>query len=119
MLKLCPMQFRGGIAEHLLNSRVNGLHDAAVGMQGDDAIGHGIENGLDQGSTVAQGLLCCIFAGNITEHQDRPDHLIVAVTNRCATVGNITLAAVAGNEYGVVGQALYRALRQGFQDREW
>ena len=38
------------------------------------------------------------------------DHLIVAVANWCAAVGDITLAAVAGKQYGVVGQALYRAL---------
>ena len=111
-------EFCGGIAKHPLGGRVDGLDDAAVGMEGDDAVHHGIEDGLDQGGTVAQGLLRRIFAGDIAEHQHGADHLTVPVANRRATVGNIALAAIAGNQYGVVGQALYRALRQGFHDRD-
>ena len=87
-------------------------------MEGDNAVHHGIEDGLDQGGTVAQGLLRCIFAGDIAEHQHGADHLTVAVANRRATVGDIALAAIAGDQYGVVGQALDRAMRQGLHDRD-
>ena len=110
-------EFFGGIAKHSLGGRVDRLDDAAVGMEGDDAILHGIQNRLDQRGTVTQGLLRRIFPGDIAEHQHGADHLTVAVANRCATVGNIALAAIACNQHGVVGQALYRALRQGFHDR--
>ena len=45
------------------------------------------------------------------------DHLTVAVANRCVTVGYIALAAIACNQQVVVGQALYRVIRQGFHHR--
>ena len=111
-------EFCGGIAKHSLSGRVNCLDDAAAGMEGDDAVHHGIEYRLDQRGTVAQGLLRCIFLGDIAEHQHGTDHLTVAVANRCATVGDSALAAIACNQYGVVGQALYRAMRQGFHYRD-
>ena len=107
-------EFCAGIAEHSLSGRVNRLHDAAAGMEGDDAVHHGIENSLDQGGTAAQSLLRCIFLGDIAEHQHGTDHVTVTVANRCTTVGDRTLAAIACNQHSVVGQALYRAVRQGF-----
>ena len=116
--EVLPDEFGGGIAKHLLGGRVDGLDDAAAGMEGDDAVHHGIEYRLDQRGTVAQGLLRGIFLGDIAEHQHGADHLPVAVANRRATVGDGALAAIACNQHGVVGQALYRAMRQGFHDRD-
>ena len=111
-------ELRGGIAEHLLRGRVCRLDDAAAGMEGDDAVHHGIEDRLDQRGTVAQGLLRGVFLGDIAKHQHGADHLAVAVVDRRATVGDIALAAIAGNQDGVIGQSLYRALRQRFHDRD-
>ena len=107
-------ELRGGIAEHLLGGRVCPGDDTAFGMQGDDAVRHGIEDRLDQRGAVAQGLLRHVFRGDIAEHQHGADHAPVAVAYRRATVGDVALAAVARNQHGVVGQALYRAMRQGF-----
>ena len=92
--------------------------DAAAGMEGDDAVHHGIEDRLDQRGAVAQGLLRRVFRGDIAEHQHGADHLAVAVADRRAAVGDVALAAVARNQHGVVGQALYRAVRQGFHHRD-
>ena len=107
-----------GIAEHSLSGRVDGLDDAAAGMEGDDAVHHGIEDRLDQRGIVAQGLVRRIFFGDIAEHQHGTEHLAVAVANRCATVGDGALAAIERNQHGVVGQAVYRAMRQGFLYRD-
>ena len=111
-------EFYCGVAKHPLSGRVNCLDDAATGMKGDDAVPHGIEYRLDQRATVAQGLLRCIFFGDIAEHQHGTDHPTIAVANRCATVGDSALATIAGNQYGVVGQAVYRAMRQGLFYRD-
>ena len=83
-------------------------------MEGDDAVHHGIEDGLELRGTVAQRLLDGIFIGDIAKNQDGAHHLTVAVANRCATVGNRRFNAIAGNQYRVVGQTLYSAMRQGF-----
>ena len=82
---------------------------AVAGIEGDDAIDHGVENRLDQRGTVAQRLLRCIVLGDVAEHQHGTDHLIAAVADRRATVGNIALGAIAGNQDGVVGQTLHCA----------
>ena len=111
-------QLRGRIAKHQFDGRVDGFDDPAGGMEGDDAVHHGVEDGLDEFGTIAQGLLHGIFLGDIAKHQHRPDHLAVAVADRRATVGNITLAAIAANDYRVVGQPLNRAMRQGIHDRD-
>ena len=111
-------KFCGGIAKHALSGRVHRLDDATMGMEGDDAVHHGIQNRLDQCRIVAQGLLRCIFPGDIAEHQHGSDHLILAATNRRATVGDIALTPITGNQHGVVGQTVYRALRQGLHDRD-
>ena len=117
-LKCLPDEFRGGITEHLLRGRIDRLDDAAAGVEGDDAVHHGIENRLDQRGAVAQCLLRSIFLGDIAEHQHGAHHLAVAVADRRAAVGDGALAAVAGDQDGVVGQALDRAMGQGFHYRD-
>jgi hypothetical protein len=67
---------------------------------------------------VTQGLLRRVVLADVAEHQHRADHPAVAVANRGATVGDIAFAAVGGNQYGVVGQALDRPVRQGFDHRD-
>ena len=114
-----PDEFLGAITKHALGGRVHGFDHAAVRMQRNDAVYHGIQHGLDQRRIVAQGLLHRVFFGHIAKHQYRADHLAIAVANRRATVGNGALATVGTNQSSVVGEALYRALRQGFQDRYW
>jgi hypothetical protein len=42
--EVLPDEVGCAVAEHLLGGRVDGLDDAAMGMQGDDAVDHGIEN---------------------------------------------------------------------------
>ncbi|MBV5277062.1 hypothetical protein JZU56_04470, partial [bacterium] len=91
-------EFCAAIAKHLLGSRVNRLNDAAAGMEGNNAVHHRIQDRLDQRGIVADRLLRSIFIGHIAEHQYGTDHLTVAVTNRCATVGDGRLAAVACDE---------------------
>jgi len=47
--------------------------------------------------------------GYIAEHQHGTDHMVITVANRCATIGDIVLAAIARDQHRVIGQALYRA----------
>jgi hypothetical protein len=109
-------QFCRGVAKHLLGRRVDCLDAATTGLQGDDAVHHGLENRLDQRRAVAQGLLRSILLGDITEYQHGTEDLPVPVADWCATVGDCPLATVARYQYGVVGQALFGAMRQGFHD---
>ena len=106
-----------GIAKHSLSRRVNCLNDEIMGTESNNAVHHHIEYRLYLCGTVAQSLLRCIFLGDITEHQHGTCHLTFAVANRCATVGYIALRAIERNQYGVVGQALYRAVGQGCRYR--
>lgn len=59
-----PGEFRGAVAEHQLRGGVDRLDQAAVGVQGDDAVRDGIEYRLDQRGIVAQALLHRIFFRN-------------------------------------------------------
>ncbi len=110
-------EFCGEVAEHPLGGRVDCLDNPAARAQGDDAIHHGVQNRLGQRGTVPQGLLRRIVAGDIAEHQHGADHLTVAIPDRCATVGDVALAAIECDQHGVIRQALHRATRQGFQHR--
>ena len=108
----------GSIAKHLLGGRVDGRYHATIGMQGDNAIHHRIENCLDQRGAIAHGLLRGIFHSDIAKHQHRAHHLTIAVANWCTTVGDGALAAITGDQYGVIGQPPCRAMRQCFLDRD-
>ena len=57
-----------------------------------------------------------ILLGDITKHEHGPYHLAVAVADWRATVGNIALTALAGDEDGVIGQTLDRAMFQRGHD---
>jgi hypothetical protein len=75
-------QFCRAVAKHLLGRRVDCLDAAAAGLQGDDAVHHGLENRLDQRRAVAQGLLRSILLGDITEYQHGTEDLAVPVADR-------------------------------------
>ena len=106
-----------GIAEHARDRRVDGLDDAAGRAQGDDAVGHSVEDGLDQRGVVAHHRLQLMFPRHVAEHQHRADHQCIAVANRRATVGDGAFAAVARDQQRVVGHRLTAAVRQRVDDR--
>lgn len=81
-------------------------------MDGHNTVHHGAENGLHQGTGVAQRLLGSILTGHIAKHQHRPHHQVARVADGRATVGNVKFTAIAGNQQGVVGQTLCRTARQ-------
>ena len=117
--KVLSNQFRRRIAEHALHRRVEGLNQAAVGVNGDNAIHHRVENGLDQRIAVTQGVLCGVLFGDIAEHQHGTHHLSVTIANRCTAIGDRTFASVSGNQDRVVGEALSGAIGQRFRDRHF
>ena len=105
------------VTKHGFNGRIDGLNDAAIGVEGDDAVHHGIQNGLDQGSTVACCLLHGIFCGHVAKYQHSTDHFTIMAPDGGATVGNVVFVAIAGQQYGVIGKALHRAMQQSIHDR--
>ncbi len=86
-------------------------------MQRQNAVDHGVQNGLDQHRAIACLLLHPIFFGDIAKHQHRAYDLAITGADRGAAVCDIVFAAIACNQHGVVGQALHRAVQQGFQHR--
>ena len=115
--EILSAEFRRRIAKHPFRRRVHRLDFSDGGVEGDDAVRHGIENRLHPRGAVAQRLLRGIFLGDVAEHQHGADHDAVAVANGRATVGDVTLDAIAGDQYGVVGQPLNRAMLQCGHDR--
>ena len=111
-------EFRGSVAEHPAGRRINRFQGATVGLDGDDAIRYGVEDGLDQRGAVPPRPLGGMFRGYVAEDQHGADHLSVAVTDRGAAVGDGTFAAFPGDQNGVVGQPLHRAVVQCFLNRD-
>ena len=74
------------VAKHDFNGGVDGLNDATMGMNGHQAIDHGVKNGLHQCRTVAQSLLHRVFHRDIAKHQHSTHHLTRYITNRRAAV---------------------------------
>ena len=107
------------VTKHEFNGRIHGLDDAALRVNGHQAIHHRIENGLHQCRTVAQVLLHRVFVGDIAKHQHRTHHLAVGITNRGATVGNVKFARIAGNQHRVISQALNGAMCQNICHRDF
>ena len=87
-------------------------------MNGNDTVHYGIKNRLNQRGAVTQFLLNCIFIADIAEYQHSADDKIFTAANRRATVGDIVLTSVSGNQYGVVGQALDRTVFYGTNHRD-
>ena len=57
------------------------------------------------GIIVLQQLIQTFALSDVAKHQHRADNKPITVTNRCTTVGDIALAAVACNHNGMVSQA--------------
>ena len=86
-------------------------------MQGENAVGNGVQNSLHQHAAVARGLLLRIFLGHVAEHQHRANHLLVARPDRGTAVGNVVLTAIPRQQHGMVGQRLHRTMQQGGHHR--
>ena len=102
----------------MFSRRIHLFNGTAARAQGNDAVCHGVEHRLHQRGAVTQCLLCCIFPGNVAKDQYRTNHVIVAITNGRTTVGNVSLAAITGNQYGVIGQTNNGAMLQGLHNRD-
>ena len=110
-------KLRRRITEHGLGSRIDGADGAAV-LHGDDAVHHGVQDGLDEGGAVLYGLLGRILFRHVAKHQHGTDDLAGPVPDGRATVGDGGFAAIPRDQYGRVGQALDGTLGQGFHDRD-
>ncbi len=105
-------QFIGPVAKHALDGRVHRFHNPGCGQHGDDAVAHGVENGLHPCGAVAQSLLRVVLLGDVAKHQHCANHQATGVADGRAAVGNIKFTAITGDQHRVVGHALHGAVGQ-------
>ena len=111
--EILRVQISSGKAKHVLSGRVDLLNAAIFCMQGNNAIRHRVQNGLNQRCAIAEFLQHRMVFRYIPKHQHRTNHLRIAVQNWRAAISNIALDAIARNQQGMVRQALDGAVRQG------
>ena len=109
-------KFGSVVAEHPLGGGVDLLDHAAVGLDGDDAIAHRLEYGIDERQAVSEGPLGGIVLGDIAEDQHCPDNLAFMIPNGAAAIGDGDLGTIPGDQQGVVGQPLDSSVVKGRND---